>query len=332
MKTNMIYSCLSELSGAEAVLTVDSYNWKKNFIKLTLECINLIKNCEQIIIISAENGLRVFVPFFLSLNRLYHRKIHIIAVGGWLPEYLASRGSLVKQLSAINSIHVESRSIIDKLKLLGLNNVFYMPNIKRIEPVQAADMVVGTDGTLRLCTFSRVMREKGIELAVKSVYEANKIIGEKAYEIDIYGMIDNGYEAELGNLMEEYDCCAVYKGIVSSDESVDTLKKYTMLLFLTYYEGEGFAGTLLDSMASGLPVLASDWKYNPEIILDGCNGFLCRVNDMASVVDKLVYIYNNKYILNDMKLNCIEQYKNYDYRNVIPEFMRAIEGEYTIKI
>ena len=57
-----------------------------------------------------------------------------------------------------------------------------------------------------------------------------------------------------------------YGGKVPFDKSVDILKNYFALLFPTYYDGEGFAGTLIDAFSAGVPVIASDWKYNAEIV------------------------------------------------------------------
>ncbi len=34
----------------------------------------------------------------------------------------------------------------------------------------------------------------------------------------------------------------------------------------------GFAGTLIDAMAAGVPVIASNWKYNPEIVIENVTG------------------------------------------------------------
>ena len=62
-----------------------------------------------------------------------------------------------------------------------------------------------------------------------------------------------------------------YGGLVPFDKSVEVLKNYFALLFPTYYEGEGFAGTLLDAMAAGVPVVASDWRYKK---MDTCIQFL----------------------------------------------------------
>jgi glycosyltransferase involved in cell wall biosynthesis len=49
------------------------------------------------------------------------------------------------------------------------------------------------------------------------------------------------------------------------------LRDYFALLFPIYYIGEGFAGTAIDAFSAGVPVIASDWKYNSEVIKEGIN-------------------------------------------------------------
>jgi glycosyltransferase involved in cell wall biosynthesis len=65
-----------------------------------------------------------------------------------------------------------------------------------------------------------------------------------------------------------------YRGVVKFSDSVKVLKDYFALLFTIYYEGEGFAGTVLDAYASGVPVIATNWRYNSEIVQDKIDGII----------------------------------------------------------
>lgn len=46
----------------------------------------------------------------------------------------------------------------------------------------------------------------------------------------------------------------------------------------TYYQGEGFPGTILDSYIFGVPVIVSKCKYNSEMIKEGKTGKLFIFN------------------------------------------------------
>jgi glycosyltransferase involved in cell wall biosynthesis len=58
----------------------------------------------------------------------------------------------------------------------------------------------------------------------------------------------------------------VYGGVVPFNKSVEVLKDYFAVLFPTYYEGEGFAGTIIDAHSAGVPIIASGGG-KPETIL-----------------------------------------------------------------
>lgn len=51
---------------------------------------------------------------------------------------------------------------------------------------------------------------------------------------------------------------------------------------------EGISNTILEAMASGLPVIASNAGGNPEIVEDGVNGFLVESREPARMADRMM--------------------------------------------
>ena len=79
-----------------------------------------------------------------------------------------------------------------------------------------------------------------------------------------------------------------YKGVLQPEEVLGTLKKYDVLIFPTHYEGEGCPGILVEALSVGLPILASNWKYNDEFVENGVNGFLCDTFDAEAYADSII--------------------------------------------
>lgn len=109
---------------------------------------------------------------------------------------------------------------------------------------------------------------------------------DRLFSIDFYGeIIDEYYEQNLKNEPNMRYC-----GILDSPHIIPTLQNYDALIFPSHYEGEGCPGILIEGMAAGIPIIASDWKYNSEFVINGENGYLCqpfKVDDYISAIIKL---------------------------------------------
>ena len=325
VKTKSLADELEIIYGNGSIKKVNTNKWKKRPFRLMSECFMIIKECENIIILPAKNGIKVFIPLFISLNRIFNKKLHYVVIGGWLPELLAKNKKIIKYLSGFNGIYVESYSMVKSIEKFGLNNVVYLPNFKRLNIIHTNDLEYSEYEPYRLCTFSRVMKEKGIEDAIEAVIAVNEKNKKIIYTLDIYGNIDTKYKERFEKLQYNFPEFIEYKGVIDFKESVSVIKDYFVLLFPTYYEGEGFAGTILDAFAAGVPVISTNWRYNSEIIRNEQNGILYDYKDKMQLREILETIKDDPIIINKMKKNCILDAKQYSPDIVIKEFSRHLD-------
>ena len=228
-------------------------------------------------------------------------------------------------LKRIDFIYVETSTMKRALAENGLSNVVILPNFKDISILTEDKLVYPTGEPYRLCTFSRVMKEKGIEDAVEAVKAVNEKYGRTVYTLDIYGQVDSEQTKWFEDLKASFPDYVRYKGLVAYDKSVEVLKSYFALLFPTYYDGEGFAGTLLDAMAAGVPVIASDWKYNAEIVKPHKNGLLCDAKNVDALVIELEYILKKRDEFSKMKKWSLEEAKAFSPDRAIQPLITMIE-------
>lgn len=302
IKTKIVTKALEDRFGNNEVFKVDTHGGAKTYLKLPFKMIGLLRCCENIIIFPAHNGVRVIAPMLLLINSLYHRKIHYVVIGGWLSEMCEQNPWLMKQLQKIDYIYVETTTMKNALEKQGFRNVLVMPNFKDLKILDKPER--RADGILKLCSFSRVMKEKGIAEAV----EATKILNDRGIDctLTIFGQIDKHQIEWFEKLKMSFPEFVRYGGVIPYDQSVDCLKNYDVLLFPTYYEGEGFAGTLLDAMAAGVPIVASDWKYNREIVNER-NGVLVPVKDSEALASAVQCIKDN----HNLKETSLEEARKY---------------------
>lgn len=313
IKTKII---TKELGKIYTIKTLDTFNSKKRILNILFGLIKLLIQCENIIILPAHNGLKIIVPFLVFFNNIFKRKLHYIVIGGWLSEYLKNRENLKKSLKKFNYIYVETLSMKKSLENQEFRNVFVMPNCKDLKILKEEELIYNTEKPYKLCTFSRVMKEKGIEDAIEAVKIINKKSKEIVYTLDIYGQIDENYRERFENLINEFPEYIKYKGIVPFNKSVEVLKNYYILLFPTYYEGEGFAGTLIDTFSAGVPVIASDWKYNKEIV-NSKNGFIFKTRNIDALVKILYYISLDNCFIDNLKKSCLREASKFDSKQVV---------------
>lgn len=311
VKTKIVTSELEKQFGSDQIIKIDTHGGIKTYARLPFLLFRALLECKNVIILPAHNGLKIIAPMLDILNIPFRRGLHYVVIGGWLPEYLNENSYLKKHLRRFRGIYVETRVMKRNLKKQGFCNVRVIPNCKELKILEKEELVYCTSEPYRLCTFSRVMKEKGIEDAVNAVRQINESAGRVVFSLDIFGMIEPGREGWFENLSAQFPDYVRYGGMVPFDKSTDVLKNYFSILFPTTYEGEGFAGTLIDAQAAGVPVLASDWRYNSEIVKDGVNGMLHKAGSLKELTDCLLRLAQDPSSWNDMKPGCLERARHY---------------------
>jgi glycosyltransferase involved in cell wall biosynthesis len=87
-------------------------------------------------------------------------------------------------------------------------------------------------------------------------------------------------------------------GYVDENKLIDLYRNAYLTLIPSYYEG--LPNVLLESMASGVPVIATKVGGVPEVISDGTNGILVDPGDVDEMFNKLNYLIENTRIRDDI--------------------------------
>ena len=308
---------------------MNTWHWKRKPLYLLHRLISDFRIYRHIILLPATNGIRVFGPLCWFLKLIFRRQVHYVVIGGWLADLLESRNFLRHCIASFDGVYVETQSLREKLMAMDLPKTEYLPNFRRIaeelqEENTASDISLRYQRPIRVCIYSRVVEEKGICDAVKIIRMANEIKGEGFFFLDIYGKIAEEYAGEFHQLLKENQDIVQYCGVKGGPQ---VLRDYFALLFPSYYEGEGLAGTILDALAAQTPVLANDWKYIGEFIRDGENGFIYPFRDIDSAAGKLCALYENPDLYRKILQGCRESIQQYSTEKILGEFAVRAFGE-----
>jgi len=300
---------------------LDTYKIYKHPYKTLKKLKKIIKNNSKIIIILSNRGYKILLPIINYYNRNYRKKIIEFVIGGNRNELFKNK-FLKSQAKKTDKIYVETQKLMSDYTSLGFNNVEVVPNFKNLEIKQY--IKTEKKDIINLCTFSRVSREKGIVDAIELVKSCNNKLGKDAFKLDIYGQIDENFQMEFSEIKKTFDKNIEYKGIVEFDKSTDILTNYDVMLFLTHWEGEGFPGTLIDAFFAGIPVVATNWKHNFDILKDDYTGVMVEIENKKEMVQKMITLYNNQEKIIKMKRNCNEEAKKYLPDNVMDKVIKYI--------
>lgn len=132
---------------------------------------------------------------------------------------------------------------------------------------------------------SRVMKEKGID----NFLDCAKVIKEKYpnTSFDIYGFCEDEYKGQLDELASQG--IVNYHGLVKNIEEV--YRTLDCLVHPTYYP-EGMSNVLLESCATGRPIITTDRSGCREIVEDGINGYIIKQQDTADLIKNVEKFIN----------------------------------------
>jgi glycosyltransferase involved in cell wall biosynthesis len=289
IKTNVIFKLLQEES-KEEVLSFNTYTLLSSPFKI-LNLIYTIIRYKKFVVLPAQRAL----PILAMLFYIFNKKAKYIVIGGWLPEFLGKTNKMVKN-SVIKQfeLFVETSNMRQKLKNINVSSKV-LPNFKNFSKFShqtIMKMKTGRVSEKKFVYMSRVIKAKGCLDAMKALHEIALIYTNKKFVFDIYGVVSDDFSDEFYSVLNSSltdNLIINYMGFVSPDVVQEKLLNYDFFLFPTYYEGEGFPGCLVDAFSAGVPVIASDWRYNNEIVNHTKNGFLYK----SRSVEELVNILNS---------------------------------------
>lgn len=329
IKTKVITQLLNNCFGEHEVLKLDTHSWKKNPLRFAVRVCETLEKAENILLMLDRNGLRVIAPMIVIAGKYNPAcKLHYSVIGGWLPSFLEKRRILRKLLKTFDGIYVETQTMKLALEKQGFHNVYVVPNCKELTVLSPEELVYDHQEPYKLCTFSRVMREKGIEDAVNAVQAVNKQIGRIAYTLDIYGQIDPNQTQWFSELENDFLEYIRYAGTVPFDKSVEILKDYYALLFPTRFYTEGIPGTIIDAYAAGVPVIAAKWESFGDVIEDGITGIGYPFGDNNALISILTDAVTNPELLLDMKRKCLQKVKAYNPEEIIKIMIEKLKNQY----
>lgn len=202
-------------------------------------------------------SMRLKIGFFWILNALSAR---------WCVAFLSNAESI--KISNCKALHIEPEKV--DVIYRGRRTDLFLFEKHTINPKAPRLLAVG-----------RLLYRKGFHELVLAFQEYLKdyphatltIAGEGPYRTELERMIsNNGIESHIN--------------LLGNSTSIPSLMQaHDIFVFPSHYEG--FSGTLVEAMLSGIPIVASDIPMNKEAVEHGVTARLFQVQNVAALTAQL---------------------------------------------
>lgn len=218
---------------------------------------------------------------------------------------------------------VLSTSVKEKLIKRGINakKIFVVPGGVNINYIDSVKEEKSSDNLIIF--IGRLVRMKRVDILLKAFKIVNSripnskliIVGDGPLKFCLMEL------ARFLNIENSVD----FLGFVSEEEKIRLLKKATVLVLPSVLEGFGLV--ILESLASGTPVITSDMEGPKDIITNGVDGFLTKPLDVKEVAEKIQYILEHRDIAMGMGLRGKQKvHEKYSWDKTVDKINNIIEA------
>lgn len=184
----------------------------------------------------------------------------------------------------------------------------------------------------KLLYVGRVVRNKGVHVAVNSVGYLINQLGITNVSLDIIGDGNPEFIAYLNKLVKNLKLGGVvkFRGKMSREDVIKEYSKYDILVVPSIWE-EPFGIIILEAMSQGIPVVATNVGGIPEIISDKEDGILVAPNDPIAMAEKIKELLEDPGLVRKVSINGIrlirEKYTDEKIMNQVENYLREVAAQ-----
>ncbi|HJC06757.1 MAG TPA: glycosyltransferase [Candidatus Enterocloster excrementipullorum] len=317
MKNQLIVGKLEEMN--IKCRQVDFKGWRRHpwvFIEFAW---NLVMHRKSTLILSTSAQNVYFLMKAMKKIRWKQNTVHWV-IGGSLGQKIRQGTYDANVINYMRHTLVESSYMAEQLKECNVDGVLYVPNFKPIRYYPTLPVRFPAGKMIRFVFMSRIMPEKGCDYILEAVCLLNEKGYSSMFSVDFYGKIAENYKAVFSRKTDRLSNVN-YKGFLNlmENKGYDTLASYDLMLFPTYWKGEGFAGIFVDAFISGLPIIATDWAHNKAFLREKETALFIPVHNVCALADTMQACMDGRYNIQEMRSLCQKEAEKYNIDHVITE-------------
>lgn len=170
---------------------------------------------------------------------------------------------------------------------------------------------------LKILSVSRLDKEKRIDLIINAL----SLIKNKTKSDFQFIVVGKGSEEKnLKELSHKKDISnmIIFTGTVGETDLLDLYGASDIFMSASEVELQGIS--IMEAMASGLPIVAASSMAIPELVKDGFNGYLFEPGNTEDASDKILKLINDKKAREEMGLKSEFLIKQHNFEKTLDKF------------
>ena len=287
------------------------------FILFRLKIFFLLKRLNPDIVHAQGSGLGISG----LLARKILKKPYVIwwRAGGIQTRWLHDKVRYRLMLKNADAVIALTEDMKREIRKVCNRNVFVIPNAIELSEFaglsrEKARRELQIDIDDRIMLFVGGLRSvKGVEFLI----QAMSIVGRHYSKVKLLIVGDGKERQSLESLTRKLDLERLVNFIGGTSHKNILGYMAASDVFVLPSLSEGFPNVLLEAMAVGLPIVATNVRGIPEIIKDGENGFLVDPKDAEGIAEKVLQFLANDDLRQRISRNNKERVKGYSWESAI---------------
>ena len=243
------------------------------FLRVVWKTVARVRRSRIAFLIIAPYSAAILASSVWVICKLAHRPMVLRFSGGDAGSVYRNQGALARWIAdrtwmRCALVYVQSQQLCREFGHLA--NVRWHPTTRDLEAPAAAGR-----GTLRKLIFvARLEIDKGLAEAL----DACRHLPENC-RLRVFGprMPDTDFSLFEGHPRADYG------GVLEPEEVPRALSEHDLLLYPSYFRGEGYPNAILEAFQCGVPVVAARWGGVPELVEHEESGLLVEPRSAAAV-------------------------------------------------
>lgn len=180
---------------------------------------------------------------------------------------------------------------------------------------------------VRLIFAGRLVPQKGIDVAIEALAHLVGETGIRHIRLDIIGAGQDNYVRQLQNMVIALDLedRVQFVGKLEPQQLHERYAEYDVLLFTSRW-AEPFGVTILEAMARGLPVIATNRGAASQIISDGENGLLVPPDEPVMLANAVKRLAQNPALAQKIRCTALHTVReNYTLERIVDQTEEYLE-------